>query len=378
MTTRAEDDDLDALLLERYCTETASLDEWARMEAWFGQHQDQRDWYEQLKAGLKKGDAPYISPEQGRAAKMEIIQAALRQRAGMMKAVSPAGMGDQRFSEYPKPVLALGPSTVSDEHGGVGRTARSGIFKAQPLRRGIWTTTAVLLSGCLLFAFNWIARTRTISGHAAQPGGAATTYVTGNGERATITLPDGSTVVLNVASRLDVPTDYLAGHRTVRLVGEGMFTVPHQDETPLTVHAGAATVRVLGTSFLVRAYPADSLATVAVREGKVAVQSVVLTAAQQLSVGRTGANQVRAADPAQFAFVTGVLTLDKVTFSQAIAELDRWYNADIRLGDPRLARLRVTGDFRPGSVADLAEYLEFVAYDVRVVRNGRILTLYPR
>ena len=62
-----------------------------------------------------------------------------------------------------------------------------------------------------------------------------TTYATAPGQRATITLPDDNTVALNVASRLEVPTNYGRGNHMVRLpVGEALFNVSksHHDGVP--------------------------------------------------------------------------------------------------------------------------------------------------
>jgi transmembrane sensor len=207
--------------------------------------------------------------------------------------------------------------------------------------------------------------------------GAVTTYTTGRGQRAAITLPDGSRVVLSVASRLDIPADYLSGNRTVTLEGEALFTVEHQSRAPFTVLAGQSTTRVLGTSFAVRHYASDSVATVAVRDGKVAVRDVILTAGQQVQVAENGTMHVGVARDAQFGFATGTLSLDNLPLADAMTELSRWYDVELRLGAPSLASLRMTGEFAAGSVSDLQNILE-LTYDVRVVRTGRVLTLYPR
>jgi ferric-dicitrate binding protein FerR (iron transport regulator) len=190
-------------------------------------------------------------------------------------------------------------------------------------------------------------------------------------------LPDGSRVILNVASRLEVPMDYERGNRTLRLHGEALFTVAHLSGAPFTVIAGPSVTRVLGTSFVVRRYTTDTAATVAVREGKVAVQSAVLGAAQQIVVSEHHVGQIKPADSAQFSFAMGVLTLDNVSLLKAIPELNRWYDAEIRLGDPVLANRRVVGGFTAGSLTDLSVILEHT-FNVRVVREGRVLTLYPR
>src|SRR5262249_5694885 len=137
------------------------------------------------------------------------------------------------------------------------------------------------------------------------------TYVTARGERATITLPDGNTVNLNVASRLEVPADYLAGNHTVHLYGEALFTILHHDRVPFTVVAGLASAGVLGTGCVVRRYSTDTTTVVAVRDGKVEVQqagsthTVVLAAAQQVVVDRSRMRRVEEADPTRFDFSTG-------------------------------------------------------------------------
>ena len=253
-------------------------------------------------------------------------------------------------------------------------TLPRGVFKAQPLPRRLWSSAIAFALAVALIMLGWNAGEYHLAGRAAL---SALTYTTEAGERATITLPDGNTVALDVASRLIVPADYVTGNHTVRLVGEGIFTVVHHTRIPLTVLAGPATVRVLGTRFLVRKYATDTTMTVAVQDGKVAVQSTVLTAAQQIVIGRSGVGAVQTADPAQFSFMTGTLALDGIPFPEAIAELDRWYNADLRLGDPKLATLQMTSEFGAGSLAELSEILVHT-YNVRVVRNGRVLTLYPR
>ena len=255
-----------------------------------------------------------------------------------------------------------------------GIVLREGTFKAQPLRRWTWATVAVLTVALAVVMLGWRTRGHTLLGHDMA---SMSIYTTGNGERANITLPDSSTVVLNVASRLEVPADYAAGHHIVRLVGEALFTVTRHVGTPFTVIAGPATTRVLGTSFVVRHYPSDSTAIVSVRDGKVAVRSLVLTASHEVVVDRMHVLHVGAADPSEFGFVTGVLMFNGMPLRNAIQMLNRWFDADIRLTDSTLGERQVAGEFMAGSLSGLAESLES-ALDVRVVRAGRVLTVYPR
>lgn len=244
----------------------------------------------------------------------------------------------------------------------------------QPLRGNVWAVTMSLVVCVLGILLVWNGHSRQSS--VSRPS-APSRYTTANAERANVTLPDGSLVALDVASRLDVPADYAAGNHTVYLTGEALFTVTRHEGTPFTVIAGTTVARVLGTTFAMRRYKTDTTATVAVRDGKVAVGNVVVTAARLLEVGPHGVVQQGSADAAMFGFATGVMQITSMPLSRAATELNRWYGTEIRFGDTSLAHVPIEGKFIAGSVADLANYLNLLL-NVRVVRDGRVLTIYPK
>jgi transmembrane sensor len=241
------------------------------------------------------------------------------------------------------------------------------------MRRSVWYGAVTVIAAALFIVGEWGGVAR---GPGRNQAAKTVVYSTANGQRATITLTDGSVVMLNVASRLEIPSDYATGNHTIRLVGEALFLVSHHDETPFTVLAGPAVTRVLGTSFLVRRYGTDTATTVAVQSGKVSVGSAILVAGRYVEVGPSNTGPVLPADASQFSFAAGVLSLRSIPLSRAIPELNRWYDADIRLGDIALATRHMTGKFEIGSLAELSAILELTG--VRVVRDGRIITLYSR
>jgi ferric-dicitrate binding protein FerR (iron transport regulator) len=251
---------------------------------------------------------------------------------------------------------------------------RRGASKGQTLRRSVWYGIASIALVSIAILAGWRGLASHVGGYKDT---SVLTYVTGNGERANIILPDGNTVALNVASHLEVPADYADGDHTVRLTGEAMFTVLHHEGAPFAVLAGPTTTRVLGTNFVVRRYATDSMTTVAVHQGKVSVRSMVVMADRQVEIGRTGVPNTREVNPSLFSFATGVLMLDGVRLSDAIPELNRWYDADIRLGNPALANRMLMGDLPAGTVGEVQEVLELM-FNVRVLREGRVLTLFPR
>lgn len=200
------------------------------------------------------------------------------------------------------------------------------------------------------------------------------TYATTPGERATIKLVDGTIVSLNVASKLEIPQDFGGRERRVRLQGQADFRVAHHAGAPFTVDAGGTRTVVLGTEFGVRAYDPGSV-QVAVRTGRVAVQSVVLGARDIATVTSRHVTVARDQDlDAALGFTSGRLVLNNVPLRDALPDLERWYDVKIQFRDSTVGDIPVHAALTNGSVGDLMEALR-VTLGVRVVCVGRTLTL---
>ena len=92
------------------------------------------------------------------------------------------------------------------------------------------------------------------------------------GQRASITLSDGSKVWLNSQSKLTYPALFSDKERYVRLEGEAFFEVAHKEYLPFVVHSPLLAIKVLGTKFNVKAY-SDEKSVVTLAEGKVEVET---------------------------------------------------------------------------------------------------------
>ena len=86
-----------------------------------------------------------------------------------------------------------------------------------------------------------------------------------------IALSDGSQVILEPEAYLKYPNHFTGETRKVRLVGDAYFDIAHDTLKPFYVYANEAVVRVLGTSFHVKANADDKDINVIVETGKVAV-----------------------------------------------------------------------------------------------------------
>ncbi len=81
------------------------------------------------------------------------------------------------------------------------------------------------------------------------------------------TLPDGSVVFLNANTNLSYPADFKGDTREINLSGEAFFKVQRDEKKPFIIHANGSDIRVLGTSFNVKAYTKN--VKVSVETGKV-------------------------------------------------------------------------------------------------------------
>ena len=84
-----------------------------------------------------------------------------------------------------------------------------------------------------------------------------------------ITLPDGSSVILQPKSRISYPAQFEDSVRAVVLSGEAFFEVAKNPRQPFLVYANELITKVLGTSFTIKAFANDSQVKVIVKTGKV-------------------------------------------------------------------------------------------------------------
>lgn len=159
-----------------------------------------------------------------------------------------------------------------------------------------------------------------------------TTIAIGNGEHYVYTLPDNSKVNLNAASTINFKAGEFDGDRIVHLQGEAFFEVEKGQSFKVITPNG--TIEVLGTSFNVNTR--NGGLEVVCRTGKVKV-----TAKGSEQILTKGLGTKLAANKAaleekyeinvkqQIDWMNGVFSLEKVRFSEVIAELERQFDIQI-------------------------------------------------
>lgn len=193
--------------------------------------------------------------------------------------------------------------------------------------------------------------------------------------RRDVTLPDGSRVQLNLASRLSFAN--FKDRRQVSLnQGEAYFEVAHDASHPFLVNAGLGQVRVTGTHFNVWTYHDQVVVTLT--EGSVKVTShrsrpdqvAYLSPGMQASYDpEKDLPQVSAASPGTaLAWRDGKLILDDLPLGDALPRINRYLETPVHVADRSTAQLRIGGIYNTGAIASLVQNLPKVL-PVYLTRN---------
>jgi ferric-dicitrate binding protein FerR (iron transport regulator) len=142
-----------------------------------------------------------------------------------------------------------------------------------PFYKRSWFRMAATIALLVTAGFWWFNNS-----YSDQNNGKTTAYTEGvkNNEDKplTVTLPDGSTVILQKNSEIHYAKTFDSRLREVQFKGEGLFDVVENPHKPFVVYSGAVVTKVLGTSFIVKAFDKDNKVTVNVIRGKVSVTAL--------------------------------------------------------------------------------------------------------
>lgn len=221
-------------------------------------------------------------------------------------------------------------------------TARSTLKQLQkPARRQVLRALGVL---CAASPAAWVAwREVPWSSWRAE-------WRTASGEQRSLRLSDGTQLLLNTATAVDLLFTQHERRIIVR-AGEVLITTgkdPDYASRPFLVQTREGTVRAIGTRYSVQLEQAST--RVRVFEGAVevapfeATRPLVLHAGEQTVFHRHGAQPAQPVDPSAAAWEYGMFVARDIRLVDLIAELSRYRRGILRC-DPDCADLRVSGAF---------------------------------
>lgn len=229
-----------------------------------------------------------------------------------------------------------------------------------------WIAAAVVV---LTVGFGWFLLKRQTSQSQAL-------VVTTAEQTRDVELPDGTKVFLNYHSSISYPASFEGDLRAVTLTGEAFFDVKRDPSHPFVIDANGTAVRVLGTSFNVRAYKKE-MVRVDVKTGKVSVskdhKKIELVKGESVIVRDDNLTGIHA-DPNMMGYKTQVFDFAAADLADVIQTLKDGYHADIRLTSTKLEKCRLTISFKKESLDTILSVIA-ETLNLKLKKEGKVYWL---
>ena len=226
-----------------------------------------------------------------------------------------------------------------------------------------------------------------------------------HGSRSQLVLSDGTKVWLNAGSRLRYSADFGRASREVYLEGEGYFNVARDTTRLFVVKTDKISIKALGTSFNVKAYPGEANIETVLMEGKVSIDDkVVLEPLEKAIYSRKNSNLIieKKASESAMPGITLPVKTPSVSIAQIVEtsidpsiyaswkddawrieseslgslaiKLERRYNVQIRFADRNTQMLSINAVIKDESLEQVLRFLQLsVPIDFKV--EGKQVTL---
>ncbi|MEQ9289351.1 MAG: DUF4974 domain-containing protein [Cyclobacteriaceae bacterium] len=270
--------------------------------------------------------------------------------------------------------------TIDDPSSGRGGTSGRATSKTQFNVRKIAAVASFIVAAASALLFTrWLAPATDDS---ASNGIVMIEKSNPRGQKLIFQLPDGSKVKLNAEGQLRFPQTFDENERTVHLRGEAYFDVVRDEERPFRVITENLEVRVLGTSFVVNAYPEELQELVVVESGKVEVTgkyagSVLLYPEQMTRYNKASPSLAKApTDPKFMGWKNEILYFEKASADELIKSLERWYDVEIEVVNPNNLEVSVSGEFKNQSLRNVLTGLGYSSgFDYQITKNQVKITI---
>ena len=182
-------------------------------------------------------------------------------------------------------------------------------------------------------------------------------------------LPDRSSVAMHPDAIITYPKKFDPAQRAVTFSGEGFFDIQKDPERPFLIESGELAIRVLGTSFNVKAPVSRKVFQVDVVTGSVQVsakgtagnpQQVTLKPKEQaLFEAGSGKLTARVIAPQirKPIYEPVTIVFEETPMNTVTTQLEKRFNVNIALSNPGLAHCSVTANFESQPLSSILEML---------------------
>ncbi|MFC0182003.1 ferric-dicitrate binding protein FerR, regulates iron transport through sigma-19 [Pseudarcicella hirudinis] len=182
-------------------------------------------------------------------------------------------------------------------------------------------------------------------------------------------LPDGTKVWLHPQAAIEYPEAFEANERKVSFKGEGFFEVFRDAKRPFYIKSDNMLIRVLGTSFNVKAKPNQSIFNVSVVTGSVSVKGikddsknlgVILKPREEvfydIKSNRLTVSRI-AEKPQREIYEPVSIQFNETPVKEVLEQLEKKFNVKIEVFNQAVFKCRLTADFNNQSLPVILELL---------------------
>lgn len=249
---------------------------------------------------------------------------------------------------------------------------KSNSFTFKPFMK-VAATIALVISlswaGYKVFQFNFLDKTEFVEIHIPY------------GSKKLVVLDDGTQVTLNAGTLFRYPTHFIGNERRVEMEGEGFFYVSKNKAKPFIIQTQDIDVKVLGTSFNVKAYKIDDQVSVSVKTGKVQVDMHeamlrLLPNEQMVFNKRTGEIEKKLiSDSLINKWISGGLYFDHTPIQSVVNDLCRIYNCEIVFADGTEFKDLISGEHDNKNLESVRQSIQFTT-GINFRKEGKKIVLF--
>lgn len=205
-------------------------------------------------------------------------------------------------------------------------------------------------------------------------------HETASNKTVQLTLPDSSKVWLNENTRLTYIDDF-SNVRELTLTGEAFFEVQRNPSNPFIIKTSEAQIKVLGTSFNVKAYNKGTRTEVYVVTGKVNFATVdednhiILTAGTMGVLNKTNHTLITTEEHLNItAWRNKELVFQKTPLREVLESVRSYFKTDIEVKNEAVLNCRFTSSFKEPTLPEVMEAIS-LALNLKVDKHSNTYVL---
>lgn len=203
------------------------------------------------------------------------------------------------------------------------------------------------------------------------------------GEKASLTLSEGTAITMNSDSKITYSSDYNRKDRQLNLNGEAFFDVKHNPQKPFIVKFRDLEIKVLGTSFGVKAYADDDDVLVVLNSGHIQLTTpkelIEMTPNDRIiyntKTQNTSLEKVNAEDYTDWRH--NRLRFENETLDVIMKTISRMHNIDIIFENSQMKSQEFTGTLDNTSIESVLDAIKLTSPVNYRLSNG-IVYLYKK